>query len=89
MLTLVVTVFALLYLMFTTDDEVVRKEGLFGSVFFETKEVRDGGTGATMGIDNPVAVVVIFGLLAILLAFTQVIFRMLKSYRSQLVDKSQ
>lgn len=77
--------FTLLYLMFSTGEQVARREGLFGSLFFETREVRPGVTGATMGVDNPTGLAVVFALLCLVLLFYQVIFRALKQYRAHLI----
>lgn len=87
MLTLVTAVGTLLYLMFSTGEETVRREGLFGSLFFETKEVGDGVTGATMGVANPTALIVIFVLFAVILGFAQTTFRGLKQYRAELIEE--
>lgn len=87
MLTLVTAVGTLLYLMFSTGEETVRRGGLFGSLSFETKEVRDGVTGATMGVANPTALIVIFVLFAVVLGFAQIAFRGLKQYRAELVEE--
>lgn len=84
-LTLVTAVMAILYLMFSTGDEPARREGLFGSVFFETKEVREGVTGASMGVDNPTGLLIVFVLYFALLTLTQFTYRGLKSYREQLI----
>ena len=85
LLTLVVAAGALLFLMFSTDEDNVRKEGLFGSVFFETREVREGVIGSSMGIDNPVGLIVIFLVLFGLVTLTQIAFHSLKAYRAQLI----
>lgn len=78
----------LLYLMFSTgEDEIVRREGLFGSLFFETEEVREGTIGATMGVDNPAALIVIFVLFLLFLTVTQFVYQGLKSYREQLLEE--
>lgn len=76
---------ALLYLMFSTDEDNIRKEGLFGSVFFETREVREGVVGSSMGVDDPVGLVVLFLVLFGLVTLTQLAFHGLKAYRAELI----
>ncbi|MDV3221352.1 hypothetical protein [Intrasporangium sp.] len=71
--------------MFSTDEDNIRKEGLFGSVFFETREVREGVIGSSMGVDNPVALLVIFAVLFLLVTVAQVAFHGLKQYRAELI----
>ena len=76
--------------MFSTDEDNVRKEGLFGSVFFETREVREGVIGSSMGVDNPLGLVVIFLVLFGLVTLTQIAFHGLKAYRAELIrERSQ
>ncbi len=88
-LTLVLAVMTLLYLMFSTGKESIRREGLFGSLFFETEEIPGGATGASMGLANPTALIVIFGLLCFVLMAAQVAYRELKLYRNRLIDERE
>ncbi|AXG12758.1 hypothetical protein DN585_04405 [Intrasporangium calvum] len=85
LLTLVVAAGALLYLMFSTDEDNIRKEGLFGAVFFETREVREGVIGSSMGVDDPVGLIVVFVVLFGLVTLTQLAFHALKAYRADLI----
>lgn len=87
MLTLATAVAALLYLMFSTGDEVGRKEALFGSFFFETKEVREGVTGVSMGVGEPVGLIVIFLVFFGFLTLVQFVYRGLKNYRAELIKE--
>ncbi|SDQ72446.1 hypothetical protein [Quadrisphaera sp. DSM 44207] len=87
LLTLVTAVLTLLVLMFSTGEESVRREGLFGSVFFETTEVREGVTGASMGVDNLTGLVVVFVVLFLFLVLTQVAYRGLKVHRARLIEE--
>ncbi|MER5934938.1 hypothetical protein [Streptomyces sp. NPDC002054] len=74
--------------MFSTDgDKAVRRESLFGSLFFETREIGGGGLGVEMGVDNPTALLVIFFVLAVVLAFVQFIYRGLKQRREYLINE--
>jgi len=85
LLTLVTAAGSLLFLMFGAGDEAGRREGLFGTVFFETKEVRPGVTGAEMGIDSPIGLVVLFLVLFGLVMVGQLCFAALTSYRAELI----
>jgi hypothetical protein len=87
LLTAATTVGTLLYLMFTTGKESVHREGLFGSLFFETREAPGGVTQASMGVANPTALVIVFLLFFVVLALTQVSYRELKQYRGQLIEE--
>ncbi|WP_162180999.1 hypothetical protein [Terrabacter tumescens] len=71
--------------MLSTGEESVRRLGLFGSVFFETKEVRPGVTGAEMGLANPVPLVFVFLGFAVLMVLVQLAFAALKQYRAELI----
>ena len=75
----------LLSLMLSTGEESVRRLGLFGSVFFETKEVRPGVTGAEMGLANPVPLVFVFLGFAVLMVLVQLAFAALRQYRAELI----
>ena len=77
----------LLYLMFSTGEETVHREGLFGSLFFETQQVRPGVTGATMGVADPTALVIIFVLFTVILLLAQIAYRELKQYRAHLIEE--
>jgi hypothetical protein len=77
----------LLYLMFSTGRESVRKEGLFGSLFFEAREAPGGATDVSMGLANPTGLVVIFGLLCVVLAVTQVVYQELSLHRKKLISE--
>lgn len=85
LLTVVSAAATLLSLMLSTGEESVRKLGLFGSVFFETKEVRPGVTGAEMGLANPLPLVFVFLGFAVLMVLVQIAFASLKQYRADLV----
>ena len=87
LLTLATAVATLLYLMFSMGDETGRKEGLFGSLFFEAAEVREGVTGATMGVDNPTGIFVVFVFFFLFLTSTQLAYLGLKSRRDQLLKE--
>jgi len=86
-LTLVTAVATLLYLMFSTGAETVHKEGLFGSLFFETTPLPDGGTGVNMGVAHPAGLIIVFLLFAGFLVLVQFCYRLLKNYRAQLIKE--
>lgn len=75
----------LLYLMFSTGDEVVSRSGLFGAMSFETERIADGGLAATMGVDNPVTLIIVAVVLILALAWVQVVYGALKGYRARLI----
>jgi hypothetical protein len=77
----------LLFLMFSKGDEFGRREALFGSLYFEASEVRQGVVGATMGVDNPIGLIVLFVVYGLFLTAVQLIYRGLKSRRAQLIEE--
>lgn len=77
----------LLYLMFSTGDEVVHRTGLFGALFFETTRISGGGTGATMGVADGTTLIVLAVVLALVLAWVQVVYVALKGYRTRLIEQ--
>jgi hypothetical protein len=83
----VTAVATLLYLMFSTGAETVHKEGLFGSLFFETTPLPDGGTGVNMGVAHPAGLIIVFLLFAAFLVLVQFCYRLLKNYRAQLIKE--
>ncbi|MGW3955944.1 hypothetical protein ACWEKM_34675 [Streptomyces sp. NPDC004752] len=88
LLTLVTVVVTLLLLMFSTDgDQIVHKEALFGSLFFETQEKSGGATGITMGVANPTALIILFFVLTVVLTMIQFTYRGLKQRREQLIKE--
>ncbi len=85
LLTVVTAAATLLFLMLSTGDETVRREGLFGGVFFQTQEVRPGVTGAEMGIDSIAGIVGVFAIFVVLMLLVQLTFLVLKQYRAGLI----
>ena len=73
--------------MFSTGEESVRREGLFGSLYFETKQVRQGVTGASMGVANPTGLIIMFMIFCLFLALTQITFGGLKKRRAHLMEE--
>jgi hypothetical protein len=76
----------LLYLMFSTGDEVVRRTGLFGALFFETARISGGGLGITMGVASPATLLTFAGILALVLAWVQLVYLVLRGYRARLIE---
>ncbi len=74
--------------MFSTDDEGVRREGLFGSVVVEIDKLSNGGLGLTAGVESPLRLFLVFLVLALFIAATQVVFRSLKQRRAHLMERS-
>ncbi|MEE1939666.1 hypothetical protein V1L54_09605 [Streptomyces sp. TRM 70361] len=74
--------------MFSTDDDkAVRREALFGSLFFETEEKGDGALGVTMGVANPTALIILFLVFAAVLTMVQFTYRGLRQRREQLIEE--
>ncbi len=81
-------VVSLFILMFSTDgDKEIRRETLFGSMFFETQEKTGGALGVEAGVANPTALIVLFFILAVILIFAQFIYRGLKNRREYLIKE--
>lgn len=76
----------LLYLMFSSDDGDVRREAFFGALSFESRDAADGTTSVTVGVENPVPLIVLFIVLAVMLTVIQLTYRALKHYRQQLLE---
>lgn len=87
MLTAVTATVGLLFLMFSTGKGSVHREGLFGSLFFETHEAPGGAVNVGMGVANPTALIVIFLIFCIILALSQVTYRVLKQHRAELIKE--
>ncbi|MEW2632405.1 hypothetical protein AB0903_12270 [Streptomyces sp. NPDC048389] len=74
--------------MFSTgSDEFGERKAFFGSMVFETVEKDNGATGITLGIDNPVPIVLLFLVLTAILTIVQIIYRELKQRRDQLLSE--
>lgn len=86
LLTLVIATVTLLYLMFSSDDGDVRREALLGALMFESRDAADGSTSVTVGVENPVPLIVLFVVLAVMLTVIQLTYRALKHYRQQLLE---
>ncbi len=74
----------LLFLMFSVGEDLGRREGLFGALYFEATSV-SGGVDATMGINSTVGVLVVLGVCIGLIALVQIAYVGLKRYRDDLV----
>lgn len=86
LLTLVIATLTLLYLMFSSGDGDARREALFGALMFESRDAADGTTSVTVGVENPVPLIVLFIVLAVMLTVIQLTYRVLKQYRQQLLE---
>ncbi|MEU6861205.1 hypothetical protein AB0B28_20315 [Glycomyces sp. NPDC046736] len=88
LLTLIITVFAMLVLMFTGDNSGdVHRTGLFGALEFDAVERPDGVVDITAGLGNPVPIYIIFAILVLQLALVQIMFRRLKQRREYLLQR--
>ena len=88
MLTLVTVAATLLALMFSTgSDDVGERTAFFGAMVFETVDKANGATSITIGIDNPVLVIVLFLVLTVVLTLIGIIYRGLKERRVELLNQ--
>ncbi|GAA1747568.1 hypothetical protein [Aeromicrobium alkaliterrae] len=88
LLTLVTAAVILLVLMFSTDGDVeTDRRAFFGSLMFQTVEQSDGSTAITAGVDDPIPLIALFVFLAVVLAFIQVAYRLLKIHRQRLLEE--
>lgn len=87
MLTAVAAAGTLLYLMFSTGDEVVDRTGLFGAVSFETTRIADGGLGVEMGVASLPVLLALAALAAAMLVLVQVVYLALRNYRTHLIEQ--
>lgn len=83
-ITLVVTVGAVLFAMFSTSGDRERTEALFGGVFFETVPKPAGGVKATMGVGDPVVIALIFAVVFVFCLLVALFLRKLSAYRTSL-----
>lgn len=82
-------VVTLLVLMFSTDgDRAVRKEALFGALFFETREKSGGATGVIMGVADPTALIIMFFVFTVVLVMVRFAHQGLKRRREQLAEET-
>lgn len=75
----------LLFLMFSVGEELGRREGLFGSLYFEATSVSGGGVDATMGVNSAVGILVVLGVCIALITLVQLAYVALKRYRAELI----
>lgn len=73
--------------MFSVGEELGRREGLFGVLYFEATEVAGGGVDATMGVANNVGILIVLGVLIAFVALVQLVFLRLKRYREHLIEE--
>lgn len=73
--------------MFSTGDEVVHKTGLFGSLFFQTERIAGGGLGTTMGVTEPLVLLLVALVVIVLLAWIQLVYVALRNYRAHLLEQ--
>lgn len=76
---------ALLSLMFSTDEATARAFGLFGSLYLTSTTSSTGPVDVSMGVADPTALLVIFGLSFTVIAFAQLIYAFLTQYRTDLI----
>lgn len=70
--------------MFSTTGENERSEGLFGAIFFETSPLPDGNVNASMGVDQPWILALLFLFISMVCIATRFCFGRLKAYKKSL-----
>lgn len=85
-LTLLIAVGTLLFLMATTPDVGVRKEGLFGAVFFGSTSSPDGSIGMTLGINSWPAMAAVWLVCSLFVLAVIIVTSRLRAYRKSLIE---
>lgn len=78
---------SLIFVMFTSGKTLGRHLGLFGSIFFESKETSKGSILITFGLNNYIPVLLLFASMAIICFIFQIIYSRLKIYKANLILK--
>lgn len=84
-LTLILAAGALLLLMASTPEAGVRKEGLFGGVFFSTETSASGSIGISLGINSWTSITVVWIVSSLFIFATILVAMRLRRYRASLV----
>ncbi|WP_433794753.1 hypothetical protein [Actinoplanes sp. CA-252034] len=79
----------LLYMMFSSDSEVVSKTAMFGAVSFESVKNADGSLSVEAGLDNWVPLIVFWAVLTLALFATYLTYSWLKGYKQRLLETSK
>jgi hypothetical protein len=87
-ITMTVAAFSCLYLMFSTRESNIRKEGLFGSVYFQAKDTAGGVTNVSVGIADVIPLLIIWLLLLGFAILTRVMYLRLVAYRQGLLVRA-
>lgn len=87
-LTLIFAVGALLLLMATTPEADVRKEGLFGAVFFSSTSSPDGSIGMSLGIGSWTSLVAFWLVCSVFVAALIIVVTRLRRYRASLITEA-
>lgn len=87
-LTLAVAAGAMLLLMFRGDNSGdVHRTGLFGALEFRSVEQPDGAVDLTLGVSDPVPLLVVFVLVALWLVVVRSAYRFLRRRRAELLAR--
>ncbi len=81
---LVVASAAVVVLIFTTPDPGVRREALWGGVFFESREAADGTLSMGVGMSNWIPLVILALVISLIIRLTIASFGMLRRRKAQL-----
>lgn len=86
--TLVTATATLLILMFSTSADAIRREGMFGAVYFQTSPgATPDITQVRMGVARPISLLGFAAVVFLFLIVVQLIYRRLAEYRSRLVQE--
>ncbi|WP_411374137.1 hypothetical protein ACLH0K_13870 [Arthrobacter sp. MPF02] len=87
-LTLIFAVGAILLLMATTPEVDVRKEGLFGAVFFSSASSPDGSIGMSLGIGSWESMVAFWLVCSVFVCALTIVVTRLRRYRASLIAQA-
>ncbi|QDG67936.1 hypothetical protein NIBR502772_18570 [Pseudarthrobacter sp. NIBRBAC000502772] len=87
-LTLIIAAGALLLLMATTPEAGVRKEGLFGGVFFSSTTSPSGSIGMSLGISSWTSIATVWLICSLFIFAVILVVARLRRYRASLIAQS-
>jgi hypothetical protein len=82
--TLIVAATTCVYLILTTKEDAVRREGLFGGVYFQSSQNPSGSLTVTLGVGNWWGLGIVFCGFLVLSAVFFVMYRRITEYKKGL-----
>ena len=79
----------ILYMMFSTKEEGVRKTGIWGSVFFESIKNPNGSLTVEAGLASWLPLIGVWAFLTIILFVIYLTHKWLRAYRESLLESSK